>query len=56
LSSIKEKNLRLRSAAIIHVEITPTVPSAFGLSRLSPIRDKRDYPQNHIIFKNYQTA
>jgi hypothetical protein len=30
----------------------PTLPSTVGLSFLSSIEDNKDYPQNHIIFKN----
>jgi hypothetical protein len=36
------KNALSRSAAIIHVDIVPTVPSTDGLSRLTSIMDNRD--------------
>ena len=31
-NSLREKNCSLRRAAVIHVEILPTLPSALGLS------------------------
>jgi hypothetical protein len=41
-SSASEKNCSLRSAAVIHVEILPTVPSTEALSFLTSIDVKKD--------------
>jgi len=49
LSSSKVKNFRFLSAARIHVSRTFTVPSAFGLSLLSVITDKKDYRRKNVI-------
>jgi hypothetical protein len=41
---------------MIAVATLPTVPSTAAFCFLSSIRDKKHYPQNHVILKNHDDA